>query len=218
MIVRKSLKQIHSYVCGVSWRQLIKWQNSFNSKASIALPVLAFAIAAFPERASSLLATNWRTHFIFWGALLFLLGQFIIFLRRPIEFTGELDTKKAISDIKNMMNFTGFKNRLDLFEKLIERLETKPPPGLNSVKLLVAKKRLEDAKTTTELCWMRHLHLIETSLRGLRDYDNPKGRIFSVMLISLGVLLMIFPTVWNIMESASKLIWVYLGFFLGWPN
>ena len=198
-------------LCGFSWPQLIAVQRSFSSKALTAVPVIAFAVAALSKiDIASVVLGNWRIHVVFWGALIFLVGQLVAWKRRPVEFVTHLDTEDAMAGIVNLSNQETCKSRLNILKTTVEAFRKKAPRGLLREDLLVATQRV--ATLTSQLDkidWEAALPLIVTSQRRLSAFDRPTSRAIAVLLLGIGIVLMILPAIVNVAITIKTVLPIY---------
>jgi hypothetical protein len=192
----------------ITWSQLAKWQHSFGSKAAIVLPLVAFAFASLPDNVlENYLAGNWRIHVVFWGALLFLTGQLLIWWRRPIEFRRDTAVHQDVEEAERSASFAIFKSKVDLLERLIVRMEERKV--IDQFRLSLYRTRLAEAHSATETTWKTRLAEVIISTRGLREYDNSLARGGSVVLLALGTAMMMLPGVINVVVTAASLAGQY---------
>lgn len=189
----------------ITWRNLQVIQRNFVSRAAIALPVVAFAVAIFPDWISEDLVACWRIQCVYWGSILFLIGQMVIWKYQPIEFGSEIDVRKEIELFRIMMDHDGFKNRLQLFSHMIARLRAQMPIGLSEAQLKIAELRLGEGLACDNVNWKDKYPLIEVSVRRLRDYDRPYARLAAFALIAFGVALLLCPIAANVIETGVRL-------------
>lgn len=201
----------------VSWTQLLRLQRSFGPKAAVALPLVALAVAALPSGwMRDYLLCNLRLHAVFWGALLFLLGQAVIWARRPIEFARDLDVYQELRDLKLTVTYETFKSRCLLLERLVQRFSSKLPSGLSRTTYDLAKVRLDACRGLKETnAWRDTFPYLVISDRALRDYDRPQSRLCAVVLLGGGTALLLLPTALNAFTTALELLHTYAAL---WPR
>lgn len=203
--------KLFAFACAVTWRKLISIQRVLGSKAIVALPVIATAVATFPNIISDLLVQNWRLHCVFWGSLIFILAQALVWRRQPIEFKGELNARKLMPELISITStFEHFQNRVKTLQKLVKRFEETKPEGLPNPILAVAARRAVNAGNCTQKDWRRHFPGIEVSIRALRDYDTPNIRASCVLTSLMGGGLMFLPTLVSLLEAIYRLLKSYV--------
>ena len=190
-----------------TWSQLAAWQRSFGSKAAIALPLVSFVFATAGDTwLKHVLEGTWRIHAIFWGAFIFLAGQAVIFLGRPVEFSRDTDVHQDIAEARRFASKATFDSKVDMLEKLIARIE--PTKTVDDGTLLIAKTRLAEAKRADDTTWKQHLPKVIIAQRELREMDDKKSRVTAVVLLCAGTVLMALPTAINIVKTAwGLLVW-----------
>lgn len=199
-----------TFIRGVSWRRLIFVQRIVFERAIVALPLIGLVVAASPQWISNYVLETASLHFVYWGALIFLAAQVMVWQRQPIEFKGELDVRNLIGQIKNMTTtLEHCQDRAQMLRSMCERATAENWPGLDQRALLIATKR--SVANLTEKNWEQELPGIETSIRELMDYSNPKVREQAVWISVVGTLSMMFPTITNALCTGYLMICSYFS-------
>lgn len=196
-----------------TWSQLGSLQRAFGSKAAVALPAVSFAVAILPETwVETWLLPNWRLHVVFWGALLFLVGQGVIAWRRPIAFDRGTDVPTAIDEAKSLATFDYLKDRGRQLASQVERYSKVKPRGLADIELQIAATRAKaatEANEDAENDWTPLLPLVVVSQRRLDEYDRWKSRVAAVLLLGVGLVFMALPAVVNFVTALASLVRSY---------
>jgi hypothetical protein len=198
----------------VSWRDLIRVQRVVLGRALFALPLIGGLVAASPTLISHYFVGKPGLHFVFWGALIFMAGQVLVWLRQPIEFKGELDTPKIMDQI-NLVTTTleHSQNRARMLRNVCDAASKEDWPGLDRIKLLIASQRASES--LTEANWKDCLPGIEISIRAVMDYSRPAIRQTAVWLSAIGIIIMMAPTAYYGLCTALLLLSSYLHWALG---
>lgn len=195
----------------MTWSQLAALQRALGSKALLALPVAAFVVAALPDEWVDVLRGNWRLHCVYWGSVLFLLGQAITWHQKPALFRNDTDHVAAVEQAKLFSSFDSFKNRRGMLENLLSRYTSRQPGDLSEAALQIGKARLEEAKAATEADWPQLLPHLVVAQRNLLDFDSPTARFCATITMGVGVVLLLVPTAWNVLVAGFVLLGRYFG-------
>ena len=194
----------------VTWSQLAQWQRSFGSKAAIALPIFGFVVATVPDDLfPTLLSRNWKVHVVFWGAMVFLAGHLVIWIRRPIEFARNTDVHQDIAEARQFATHDDFAEKVRMLALSVDRIAA--AKVLDDGTLAIARARLSAAQTATTTNWRPHLAAVIIDQRKLRELDDRPGRRSAVVLLGIGTAMMALPTVFNVLTAAAALLEGYLA-------
>lgn len=180
------------------WVTLNRVRNSFLAKALTALSISSCVVANVPEFLAKIGFHVGGFKFVFFGSLIFLLGYIVTSWRMPPEFGGGPDIVTVVSNMLKIQDFNFFQSRLDLAKRLVERMEAKRPFDMSKHLLDWAKGQQTSASAVTVCTYTSSAPTLYRSELTLRQYDRPIWRAFAWVLLIVGVLFMLVPTLSNV--------------------
>lgn len=178
-----------------SWLSINKFSNSFFAKVITLLTLTAFFLGNFPEILKHV-PFGWKINLVFVGSVLFVTGHLLAAVRAPPEFLGRHEVAQIVADML-VVNSTGFcAMRKRMLQTLTSRFKANPPGHLPDGLLQLADSALQQTASAGDI------------FKGfvlLKQYDNSNTRFAIVIMMTLGLILMMVPTLLNILRSGASL-------------
>lgn len=183
----------------ISWTSLGRIRNSFLSKALTALSLAAFVLANAAPKLEEAGMDMDSARFVFWGGFVFLAGYLSFAVLAPIEFrrAGEID--EIVGRMGGLADWSFFQSRLLLATNLLQSMQGavyfNPPEGA----MMFLRQQIDIAKKLKSSdSWEDSAKSLYHADLNLRQYRRPICRMAVALLLAVGALTVIYPTLKNI--------------------
>jgi hypothetical protein len=189
----------------MSWIALGRVRNSFLSKALTAFSLAAFVLANAAPKLEEAGMDMQSAHFVFWGGFVFLAGYLAFAVLAPIEVrrAGEID--EIVGWMGGLADWNFFQSRVLLATNLLQSMQGSvyfnPPEGAMMFlrqQIGIAKKLKSSDPWEDSAKSLYHADL------NLRQYRRPIYRMVVALLLAIGALTVIYPTLKNIILALIR--------------
>jgi hypothetical protein len=189
-----------------SWLSLNRISQSFLAKGITILSLTAFAFAHLPWMQTILGSGSNRIEMLFFGSLIFVIGYFVAISKAPPEFNGRGEATQIIAEMLVLDTYFFFDARRKMLLQAVGTFEANAPVDMPIGYLQLAKRALSDSQDASSTDWMNYSRDVYHSDIQLRQFQQPRSRFIAFGLLVLGALLMLLPTVLNVLSTLRHLI------------
>lgn len=187
------------------WITLKSLKNTFISRAIVAVSIASFALSNFPI-VPSISSWQWSAMSYFLGSILFLTFWVLVEFRIPIDFKNADSIDQSISSISNSHTFKSFNGRLGMLSAVYPILLNNRPIDLPVAFLQNAKLEMTHSVQASSSNWVNYSNSMYHAHLSLLNYDNHKIRYKALLLMLVGVSLMLFPIIVNVVRAFYVLL------------
>lgn len=183
-----------------TWLALSNFSGSFLSRALAALSLSSLVLANMPDfiEASGIPMVSLNRMLV--GSAFFLLGYLIFSMSRPPAFAQAGQQHEHVQRMLAIADVEYIKSKLDTAQRLSERIKKQrllPPPVPVIDWLDRACGRVEAMVSKPDFKVGDAVGLLDVELE-VRQYDRPARRLLVALLMLIGVSLLLYPTVGNV--------------------
>lgn len=171
-------------------------------KAVTALSVTAFALANVPE-VFARFTGGWALPCVFAGALMFLLGYLLYGALAPPEFRPQGEIWDHVGRMTALSDHAFFTDRQRLSQQLVSRFgpADRLPPDVSGALFHLDNKLGALPLTAGTLDWREAAAGLFHADLDLRQYDAPRARLAVAATLGAGLLLLLAPTLSNVLRA-----------------
>jgi hypothetical protein len=189
------------------WLNVNRISQSFLSKGIVILSLTAFVLANFPSVISLLGNSGWKLPTLFFGSFIFLIGYIIASANVPPELSGQSVATRIVAEMLTLDTWFFFQGRTTMLRSLIVDFSTHSAFDLPAGNMIYAKDALAKADSapanpSTYKSFSPDIYHADIQLR---QFVKPLARYSALSFLAMGIVLMLIPTLTNVLSTLSAL-------------